>query len=96
MCTTLSGGGATSRLLISYPEDVRAELLDLLFKPNYVASLDILKGALAECARARVIDNRHCDWFQLRLEGTRSRAVVRGVLLESCFVRSSTANSGRI
>ena len=39
----LSGGGATSRLLVSYPEPVLSELLDLLFLPNYAASLQILK-----------------------------------------------------
>lgn len=39
----LSGGGATSRLLVSYPEKQRDEILDLLFKPNFGASLQILK-----------------------------------------------------
>ncbi len=39
----ISGGGATSRLLVSYPEPQLSELLDLLFKPNYAASLHILK-----------------------------------------------------
>ncbi len=35
----LSGGGATSRLLPSYDDDTKAEILDYLFKPNYGASL---------------------------------------------------------
>ena len=39
----LSGGGATSRLLVSYPPDIQSELLDLLFRPNYGAALQILK-----------------------------------------------------
>ncbi len=39
----LSGGGATSRLLPDYPEKQKAEILDLLFKPNYGASLHTLK-----------------------------------------------------
>ena len=39
----LSGGGATSRLLVDYQEEQRIEILDLLFKPNYGASLQILK-----------------------------------------------------
>ena len=39
----ISGGGATSRLLVSYPPDIQSELLDLLFLPNYGASLHILK-----------------------------------------------------
>ena len=40
-----SGGGATSRLFVSYPTAVRNELLDVLFEPKSVASLQILKGA---------------------------------------------------
>ncbi|GFN82408.1 galactocerebrosidase [Plakobranchus ocellatus] len=39
----LSGGGATSKLLISYPEPQRSEILDFLFKPNFGASLQMLK-----------------------------------------------------
>lgn len=39
----LSGGGATSRLLIDYKEPQRSEILDYLFKPNFAASLQLLK-----------------------------------------------------
>ncbi|XP_043930036.1 galactocerebrosidase-like [Protopterus annectens] len=39
----LSGGGATSRLLVNYPEPYRSQILDYLFKPNFGASLQILK-----------------------------------------------------
>ncbi|XP_069049074.1 galactocerebrosidase isoform X1 [Lepisosteus oculatus] len=39
----LSGGGATSRLLVNYPEPYRGQILDYLFKPNFGASLHILK-----------------------------------------------------
>uniref|UniRef100_A0A669ETW5 Galactocerebrosidase n=1 Tax=Oreochromis niloticus TaxID=8128 RepID=A0A669ETW5_ORENI len=39
----LSGGGATSRLLVSYAEPYRSQVLDFLFKPNFGASLHILK-----------------------------------------------------
>ncbi|XP_068194159.1 galactocerebrosidase isoform X2 [Antennarius striatus] len=39
----LSGGGATSRLLVSYAEPHRSRILDFLFKPNFGASLQILK-----------------------------------------------------
>ena len=39
----LSGGGATSRLLIDYQEPYRSHILDYLFKPNFGASLQILK-----------------------------------------------------
>ncbi|XP_041369129.1 galactocerebrosidase-like isoform X2 [Gigantopelta aegis] len=39
----LSGGGATSKLLVNYPKKQRDEILDYLFKPNFGASLQILK-----------------------------------------------------
>ncbi|XP_045189116.2 galactocerebrosidase-like isoform X2 [Mercenaria mercenaria] len=39
----LSGGGATSKLLPGYPEHLRDQILDYLFKPNFGASLHILK-----------------------------------------------------
>lgn len=39
----LSGGGATTRLLVDYPEPQRSQVLDYLFTPNYGASLHILK-----------------------------------------------------
>ena len=39
----LSGGGATSRLLVDYKEPQRSQVLDYLFKPNFGASLQILK-----------------------------------------------------
>lgn len=35
--------GATSRLLIDYPEPYRSQILDFLFKPNYGAGLQHLK-----------------------------------------------------
>ncbi|MGA2496290.1 MAG: galactosylceramidase [Tepidisphaeraceae bacterium] len=38
----VSGGGATSRLLIEYPEPQRSQILDYLFKPNFGASLQVL------------------------------------------------------
>jgi O-glycosyl hydrolase len=39
----ISGGGGNTRLLIDYPEPYRSQILDYLFKPNYGASLQILK-----------------------------------------------------
>lgn len=39
----LSGGGATSRLLVNYAEPYRSEILDFLFKPKFGASLQIFK-----------------------------------------------------
>src|SRR6185312_7755207 len=38
-----SGGGASSRLLVNYPEPQRSQILDYLFKPRYGASLQMLK-----------------------------------------------------
>jgi hypothetical protein len=39
----ISGGGGNSRLLLDYPDPYRSQILDYLFKPNYGASLHILK-----------------------------------------------------
>ncbi|KAM8913501.1 galactocerebrosidase isoform 1-T1 [Spinachia spinachia] len=39
----LSGGGATSRLLVNYAEPFRSQILDFLFTPGFGASLHILK-----------------------------------------------------
>jgi galactosylceramidase len=39
----ISGGGATSRLLLDYLEPARSQVLDFLFKPQFGASLQILK-----------------------------------------------------
>ncbi|XP_017938413.1 galactocerebrosidase isoform X1 [Manacus vitellinus] len=39
----VSGGGATSRLLVNYQEPYRSQILDYLFRPNFGASLHILK-----------------------------------------------------
>jgi hypothetical protein len=38
----VSGGGATSVLLMSYPEPQRSQILDLMFKPNFGASMTTL------------------------------------------------------
>ena len=40
---SLSGGGATSRLLFQYPEPQLSDILDYLFKPSWGASLHSLK-----------------------------------------------------
>src|SRR3989440_8259611 len=39
----VSGGGGTSRLLPDYPAAQRDQILDYLFKPNFGASLHMLK-----------------------------------------------------
>ncbi len=36
-------------VVVSYPEDELSELLDLLFLPNYGASLHILKVSIRRC-----------------------------------------------
>jgi galactosylceramidase len=38
----VSGGGATSVLLKDYPEPQRTQILDILFKPNFAASMQTL------------------------------------------------------
>lgn len=71
----VSGGGNTSRLLMDYPAQQRAQILDYLFRPDYGASLQMLKveigadtdsteGAEPSIERAPgVIDcNRGYDW----------------------------------
>jgi len=39
----LSGGGGVTRLLIDYPRALQDDILDVLFKPNAGASLQIIK-----------------------------------------------------
>ena len=39
----LLSAGASSRYLIDYPEPQRSEILDYLFKPNFGASLEMIK-----------------------------------------------------
>src|SRR5271165_2846290 len=38
----VSGGGATSALLKDYPEPQRSQILDILFKPQFAASMQTL------------------------------------------------------
>lgn len=72
----LSGGGGTSRLLYDYPAQQQSDILDYLFKPNYGASLHILKveiggdtnstnGAEASHMRSRTDQNynRGYEWW---------------------------------
>jgi len=42
----ISGGGATTKLLLDYPPKVQSDILDYLFKPNFGLSLHILKVEL--------------------------------------------------
>ncbi|MEE1820904.1 discoidin domain-containing protein [Streptomyces sp. BE20] len=47
-----ASAGASSRLLIDYPEPQRSEVLDYLFKPGYGASLQLLKLELGSGANS--------------------------------------------
>ncbi len=61
----LSGGGATSKLLVNYPEPQRSEILDYLFKPNFGASLQILKvmiGGDAQSGMGTEASHMHYPW----------------------------------
>merc|ERR1719428_569871 len=42
----ISGGGATTKLLMDYPDQSRSDVLDFLFKPNYGLNLQMLKVEL--------------------------------------------------
>ncbi len=85
----LSGGGGTSRLLWDYPEQQRDEILDYLFKPNYGASLQILKveigcdanstnGAEASHMRSRIDPNynRGYEWWLMEQAKLRNPNII--------------------
>ncbi|GAB1605893.1 galactocerebrosidase-like [Argonauta hians] len=61
----LSGGGATSKLLANYPLQQRNEILDYLFKPQFGASLQILKveiGGDAQSTDGSEASHMHYSW----------------------------------
>ena len=61
----LSGGGATSKLLPNYPEPQKSQILDYLFKPNFGASLQILKveiGGDAQSTEGTEASHMHNEW----------------------------------
>uniref|UniRef100_A0A0B7B8E2 Glycosyl hydrolase family 59 catalytic domain-containing protein n=1 Tax=Arion vulgaris TaxID=1028688 RepID=A0A0B7B8E2_9EUPU len=61
----LSGGSATSKLLIAYPDKERNEILDYLFKPKFSAALQILKveiGGDAQASDATEASHMHVEW----------------------------------
>ena len=61
----LSGGGATSKLLPNYPEPQKSQILDYLFKPNFGASLHILKveiGGDAQSTEGTEASHMHNEW----------------------------------
>jgi len=63
----LSGGGGTSVLLPAYPEPQRSQILDYLFKPNFGASLHILKvemGGDAQSTDGAESSHMHDPWTE--------------------------------
>ncbi len=61
----ISGGGATSKLLVNYPKIQRDEILDYLFVPNFGASLQIIKvmiGGDAESGMGTESSFMHVPW----------------------------------
>ncbi|XP_046572254.1 galactocerebrosidase-like isoform X1 [Haliotis rubra] len=61
----LSGGSATSKLLKAYLIQQRNQVLDILFKPNFAASLQILKveiGGDSESSDATEASHMHNSW----------------------------------
>ena len=61
----LSGGGATSVLLWTYPEPQRSAILDYLFLPNFGASLHMLKveiGGDAQSTDGAEPSHMHDPW----------------------------------
>ena len=92
-----SGGGAISRLLINYPEPQRSEILDYLFKPNFGASLQLLKveiggdGNSTEGAEPSHMhtatdenDNRGYEWWIMQ-EARRRNPKIKLIALAWCF-----------
>lgn len=61
----ISGGGATSKLLINYEKKIRDEILDYLFKPNFGASLQIFKveiGGDVQSTDGTEASHMHNSW----------------------------------
>ncbi|MFJ3405058.1 hypothetical protein [Promicromonospora sp. NPDC090134] len=89
----ISGGGATSRLLLDYPREERAEILDHLFKPGYGASLEMLKVEIggdtnttdgSESSHEHVRGEVDCDagyeWWLMREAVRRNPDITLGAL----------------
>ncbi|MEV0889976.1 hypothetical protein [Promicromonospora sp. NPDC050262] len=89
----ISGGGATSRLLLDYPREERAEILDYLFTPGYGASLEMLKVEIggdtnttdgSESSHEHVRGEVSCDagyeWWLMREAVKRNPDITLGAL----------------
>jgi galactosylceramidase len=56
----LSGGGATSRFLPSYPEPYKSQIMDYLFTPNFGAALQICKVEIGgDCQTTEGTESSH-------------------------------------
>ena len=62
----LSGGGATSKLLVNYPKEQRDQILDYLFKPGFGAALQILKVEIGGDAQST--DGTEASHMHYRLD----------------------------
>ena len=92
----VSGGGGTSVLLKDYPEKQRAQILDLLFKPNFGASISALYveiGGDGNSTQGSELSHAHFKGdanfrrgygvvVDARGEGAQSRALARRLRLE--------------
>lgn len=89
----ISGGGATSRLLLDYPAQERNEVLDYLFKPGYGASLQLLKVEIGgdtnttdgsesshEHARGQIDCNAGYEWWLMQQAVARNPHIKLGAL----------------
>ena len=89
----ISGGGATSRLLLDYPAQERNEVLDYLFKPGYGASLQLLKVEIGgdtnttdgsesshEHTRGQVDCNAGYEWWLMQQAVARNPDIKLGAL----------------
>ena len=89
-----SGGGGGTRLLVDYPLKQREELLDVLFKPKYGASLQQLKVEIgcdgdttqgSEQTHARVnasdldFDRGYEVWFMMQAAARRPEILLSGL-----------------
>ena len=85
--------GASSRLLIDYPEPQRSQILDYLFKPNYGASLQHLKvevggdtnstdGSEPSHMHARTEENydRGYEWWLMKEAKARNPKIILDAL----------------
>jgi hypothetical protein len=85
--------GASSRLLIDYPEPQRGQILDYLFKPGYGAALQILKVEIggdtnstdgAEPSHMRTPSDLNCDrgyeWWLMEQAKKRNPDIVLSAL----------------